>query len=112
MALAATAQAMPGSASTWRRAAISSQWCTIIVLIRYDALRPQRLAAPVKVYVEQFSAHPLESDKDALAGHRRLRAERSTSAFCSIWRRIGSCMGARCLSECAEKVRRWRSMCG
>jgi hypothetical protein len=30
--------------------------------IRFDALRPQRLAAPVKVYVEQFSAHPLESD--------------------------------------------------
>src|SRR5262245_12128152 len=25
-----------------------------------------------------------------LAGHRRLRAERSTSAFCSIWRRTGS----------------------
>jgi L-asparaginase len=30
--------------------------------IRFDALRAQRLAAPVKVYVEQFSAHPLESD--------------------------------------------------
>ena len=29
---------------------------------RYDVLRPQRLAAPVTVYVEQFSAHPLESD--------------------------------------------------
>jgi len=28
----------------------------------FDALRAQRLAAPVKVYVEQFSAHPLESD--------------------------------------------------
>lgn len=28
----------------------------------YDALRPQRLAAPAKIYVEQFSAHPLESD--------------------------------------------------
>src|SRR5215831_6726439 len=68
MGLAATAQAMPGSASTWRRAAISSQWCTIIVLIRYDALRPQRLAAPVKVYVEQFSAHPLESDMAELYG--------------------------------------------
>jgi len=27
-----------------------------------DALRPQRLAAPVVVYVEQFSAHPLERD--------------------------------------------------
>lgn len=30
--------------------------------IRFDALRAQRLAAPVKVYVEQYSAHPLESD--------------------------------------------------
>jgi hypothetical protein len=29
---------------------------------KFDALRAQRLAAPVKVYVEQFSAHPLESD--------------------------------------------------
>src|SRR5271154_6464623 len=30
--------------------------------LRHDALRPQRLAAPVKVYIEAFSAHPLESD--------------------------------------------------
>ncbi len=30
--------------------------------LRFDALRPQRLAAPVKVFVEQFSAHPLEAD--------------------------------------------------
>ena len=29
---------------------------------RFDALRPQRLAAPVTVYVRQFSAHPLERD--------------------------------------------------
>jgi L-asparaginase len=29
---------------------------------RFDGLRPQRLAAPVTVYVEQFSAHPLEHD--------------------------------------------------
>jgi L-asparaginase len=29
---------------------------------RWDALRPQRLAKPVTVYVEQFSAHPLEAD--------------------------------------------------
>lgn len=28
----------------------------------YDVLRPQRLAAAVTVYVEQFSAHPLEGD--------------------------------------------------
>ena len=30
--------------------------------LRFDALRPQRLAAPVTLYVEQFSAHPLERD--------------------------------------------------
>ncbi len=30
--------------------------------VKYDALRAQKLAAPVKVYVEQFSAHPLEKD--------------------------------------------------
>src|SRR5712692_9597438 len=30
--------------------------------LRFDALRPQRLAAPVTVYIAQFSAHPLERD--------------------------------------------------
>ncbi len=34
----------------------------------YDVLRAQRLAAPVTVYVEQFSAHPLESDAASLYG--------------------------------------------
>lgn len=34
--------------------------------MRFDVLRPQRLAAPVKVYVERFSAHPLERDADDL----------------------------------------------
>ncbi|MBV8796516.1 MAG: asparaginase [Hyphomicrobiales bacterium] len=34
----------------------------------FDALRPQRLAAPAKVYVEQFSAHPLEADAAELYG--------------------------------------------
>ncbi len=29
---------------------------------RFDILRPQRLAAPVSVYIEQFSGHPLEAD--------------------------------------------------
>jgi hypothetical protein len=33
-----------------------------------DVLRPQRLAAPVTVYVEQFSAHPMESDVAELYG--------------------------------------------
>ncbi|HTE85976.1 MAG TPA: asparaginase domain-containing protein [Dehalococcoidia bacterium] len=36
--------------------------------LRFDHLRPQRLAAPVTVYVEQFSAHPLESDAADLYG--------------------------------------------
>ena len=35
---------------------------------RFDALRPQRLAAPAKLYVEQFSAHPLEADSADLYG--------------------------------------------
>src|SRR5712691_2389069 len=30
--------------------------------LRFDALRPQRLAAPVTVYISQFSAHSLERD--------------------------------------------------
>lgn len=35
---------------------------------RFDALRPQRLAAPATVYVAQFSAHPLEADSAELYG--------------------------------------------
>jgi L-asparaginase len=38
------------------------------VPLRYDALRAQRLAAPATVYVEQFSAHPLERDAAELYG--------------------------------------------
>jgi hypothetical protein len=34
--------------------------------MRFDVLRAQRLAAPVTVYIEQFSAHPLERDADEL----------------------------------------------
>jgi L-asparaginase/Glu-tRNA(Gln) amidotransferase subunit D len=34
----------------------------------FDVLRPQRLAAPVTVYVTQHSAHPLEADAADLAG--------------------------------------------
>jgi len=33
---------------------------------RFDVLRAQRLAAPVTIYVEQFSAHPLEADRAEL----------------------------------------------
>jgi hypothetical protein len=36
--------------------------------LRFDPLRPQRLAAPVTVYVEQFSGHPLERDAATLYG--------------------------------------------
>jgi len=35
---------------------------------RFDVLRPQRLAVPATVYVEQFSAHPLECDAAELYG--------------------------------------------
>ena len=35
---------------------------------RFDVLRPQRLAAPATVYVQQFSAHPLEKDAAELYG--------------------------------------------
>jgi len=35
---------------------------------RFDVLRPQRLARPVTVYIEQFSAHPLEEDAAELYG--------------------------------------------
>jgi L-asparaginase len=35
---------------------------------RFDHLRPQRLAKPVTVFVEQFSAHPLERDAAELYG--------------------------------------------
>ncbi len=34
--------------------------------LKHDPLRSQRLAAPAKVYVEQFSAHPLEADVSEL----------------------------------------------
>lgn len=34
--------------------------------VRFDALRPQRLAAPVTIYIEAFSAHPLEADTPEL----------------------------------------------
>src|SRR5207302_5791055 len=36
--------------------------------LRFDALRPQRLAAPVTVYVEQFSASPPQRATAALYG--------------------------------------------
>src|SRR5215472_8722308 len=55
---------------------------------KFDVLRPQRLAAPATVYVEQFTAHPLESDAAALYGppdgyldaQRRFHKERQSPA--------------------------------
>ncbi len=35
---------------------------------KFEVLRPQRLAAPAKIYIEQFSAHPLEADAAELYG--------------------------------------------
>lgn len=35
---------------------------------RFDVLRPQKLAAPATVYVEQFTAQPLEADASELYG--------------------------------------------
>jgi len=61
--------------------------------LRFDALRAQRLAAPVTVYVEQFSAHPLERDAAELYGppdgyvdragdfHRERRSESDVPAY-------------------------------
>ena len=34
--------------------------------VRFDMLRPQRLAAPAKVYIEQFTGHPMERDSAEL----------------------------------------------
>jgi hypothetical protein len=34
--------------------------------LRFDHLVPQRLASPVEVYIEHFSAHPLEKDASEL----------------------------------------------
>src|SRR5690554_8191811 len=36
--------------------------------LRFDALRSPRLALPATVYVEQFSAHPVEADAAELYG--------------------------------------------
>lgn len=36
--------------------------------VQFDMLRPQKLAAPARVYIEQFSAHPLERDAQSSYG--------------------------------------------
>jgi len=40
---------------------------------RFDALRAQRLAAPATIYVECFSAHPLEEDAAELYARSAIR---------------------------------------
>ena len=56
---------------------------------RYDALRPQRLAAPITVYVEHFSAHPLEAEPPP-----RRRGHRDPADACHV--------GPRGLIECDD----------
>jgi L-asparaginase len=50
------------------RAGLSPRMFPDGVALPYDVLRPQRLAAPATVYVEQFSAHPMEADAAPLYG--------------------------------------------
>jgi hypothetical protein len=47
----------------------------------FDALRPQRLAVPVTVYVEAFSAHPLEKDAAHLYSPADGYVDPDTGAF-------------------------------
>jgi len=54
---------------------------------------------------EQNKNQERQASQETPAARRRPRAERSTSAFCSIWRRIGSSMGARCSSGCGASRR-------
>jgi hypothetical protein len=48
---------------------------------RFGALRPQRLAAPVTVYVQAFSAHPLEQDMRELYASPDGYVDAETGAF-------------------------------
>lgn len=62
--------------------------------LTFDALRAQRLALPATVYVEQFSAHPLESDAAELYGapdgwvgtDGEVRAERGSDDDVPVYR--------------------------
>ena len=57
--------------------------------LRFDALRSQRLAAPVTVYVEALSAHPLESDMAELYAPPDGYVNAETGAFTKDRQRIG-----------------------
>ena len=60
---------------------------------RFDVLRAQRLAKPVTVYVERFSAHPLEADAAELYGppdgyldaEGKLHKERTSAADKAVY---------------------------
>jgi L-asparaginase len=62
--------------------------------LRFDHLAPQRLAAPVEVLIEQFSAHPLERDAAPLYGppdgyldaHGIFRTSRQSAADKPVYR--------------------------
>lgn len=49
--------------------------------LRFGSLRPQRLAAPVTVYIEAFTAHPLERDMSDLYGAPDGYVDARTRAF-------------------------------
>jgi L-asparaginase len=49
--------------------------------LRFDALRPQKLAAPVTVYVEAYSAHPTEKDVQELYASPDGYLDAKTRAF-------------------------------
>jgi hypothetical protein len=49
--------------------------------VRFDALRPQRLGAPVTIYIEAFTAHPLESDTPELYAPPDGYLDRQTRVF-------------------------------
>src|SRR5215831_16369745 len=89
--------------SRWLREAAQQATKTIPTVLLFDA-------DPVAEGVVPSLARPggnltgVIGTLETLVGHRRLRAGRSASAFCSIWRRTGSSMGERCSGGCAGKV--------
>ena len=60
---------------------------------KFDVLRAQRLARPVTLYVEQFSAHPLEADAERLYskpdgymdGHGRMHKRRQSKSDTPVY---------------------------
>ena len=73
-----------------------------VLLVRIVVLQLFASRTAIRILVAEIDKVLLE---ETLAAARRLRAERSTSAFCSIWRRIGSSMGERCSSGFGASLR-------